>query len=52
MITRRKLRRGEGECVDGDPKVGSRRRTARGEEMVQEGGGGHPFKSKPCFVDA
>jgi len=36
MITRSKSRRGEGELVERDPKIGSMRRKTHGEEMVEE----------------
>jgi hypothetical protein len=34
MITREKLSRGEGELVEGDPKIGSRKRTSQSERMA------------------
>lgn len=52
MITRRKSKLGEGELVEGDPEVGSRRRTTRGEDMAKEGRGDHPFGFDAGFMDA
>lgn len=52
MITRRKYKLGEGELVVGYPEVGSRRRTTRGDEMVEEGIGDHPFGYDVGLVDA
>jgi hypothetical protein len=37
MITREKLRCGEGELVEGDPKIGSRKMTSQSEKMASEG---------------
>jgi hypothetical protein len=37
MITREKLSRGEGELVEGDPEIGSRKRTSQSEKMASEG---------------
>jgi len=51
MITRSNSRCGEGEVVEGDTKVGSRRRKSQGEEMVEEGRSDHPFGSVG-FVDS
>ena len=42
----------EGELVEGDPEVGSRRRTTRGEEMAEEGSGDHLFGFDAGFVNA
>ena len=52
MITKRKSNLGEGELVEGDPEVGSRRRTTQGEEMAEEGSADHPFGSDAGFVDS
>lgn len=52
MITRSKSRRGEGELVERDPKIGSMRRKTHGEEMVEEWRGNHPFGFDVGFVDA
>lgn len=52
IITRSKSKLGEGEIVEGNPEVGSRRRTSQGEEMAEEGSGNHPFGSNAGFVDA
>jgi hypothetical protein len=38
MITREKLSRGEGELVEGDPEIGSRKRTSQSEKMASEEG--------------
>jgi hypothetical protein len=38
MITREKLCRREGELVEGDPKIGSRKRTSQSERMTSEEG--------------
>jgi hypothetical protein len=38
MITREKLSRCEGEIVEGDPKIGSRKRTSQSEKMASEEG--------------
>jgi hypothetical protein len=38
MITREKLSRGEGEIVEGDPDIGSRKRTSQSEKMASEEG--------------
>jgi hypothetical protein len=38
MITREKLRHGEGELVEGDPEIGSRKRTSQSEKMASEEG--------------
>jgi hypothetical protein len=43
MITREKLRCGEGDLVEGDSDIGSRRRISRSEEMTSKGGGEHYF---------
>ena len=43
---------GEGELVARDLEVGSRRRTTRGDEMVEEGSSDHPFGFDAGFVDA
>jgi hypothetical protein len=51
MITSEKLRHGEGELVEGDFEIGSRRRTTQDEEMTPEGGDEHPFESEASFVD-
>jgi hypothetical protein len=34
VITKEKLSRGEGELVEGDPKIGSRKRTSQSEKMA------------------
>ena len=36
MITWEKLSRGEGELVEGDPEIGSRKRTSQSENMASE----------------
>jgi hypothetical protein len=36
MITREKLSCGEGEIVDGDPNIGSRKRTSQSERIASE----------------
>jgi hypothetical protein len=36
MITREKLSRGEGELVEGDPEIGSRKRTSQSEKMASK----------------
>jgi hypothetical protein len=33
MITKEKLSRGEGDLVEGDPEIGSRKRTSQSEKM-------------------
>jgi hypothetical protein len=38
MITREKLSHGEGELVEGDPEIGSRKRTSQSEKMASEEG--------------
>jgi hypothetical protein len=38
MITREKLRRGEGELVEGDLEIGSRKRTSQSEKMGSKEG--------------
>jgi hypothetical protein len=38
MITRENLSHGEGEIVEGDPKIGSRKRTSQSEKMTSEEG--------------
>jgi hypothetical protein len=38
MITREKLNHGEGKLVEGDPEIGSRKRTSQSEEMASEEG--------------
>jgi hypothetical protein len=38
MITREKLSCGEGELVEGDPEIGSRKRTSQSEKMASEEG--------------
>jgi hypothetical protein len=38
MITREKLSCGEGYLVEGDPKIGSRKRTYESEKMASEEG--------------
>jgi hypothetical protein len=38
MITREKLSRGEDELVEGDPEIGSRKRTSQSEKMAMEEG--------------
>lgn len=52
MITRRKSKLSEGELVEGDPEVGSRRRTTREDEMVDEGSGDLSFGFDAGFMDA
>jgi hypothetical protein len=41
MITREKLSRGEGELVEEDPEIGSRKRTSQSEKMASEEGLSH-----------
>jgi hypothetical protein len=36
MITREKLSHGEGELVEGDPEIGSRKRTSQSEKMASK----------------
>ena len=38
MITREKLSHGEGDIVEGDPKIGSRKRTSQSEDMTSDKG--------------
>jgi hypothetical protein len=38
MITREKLSHGEGELVEGDPEIGSRKRASQSEKMASEEG--------------
>jgi hypothetical protein len=38
MITREKPSHGEGEIVEGDPEIGSRKRTSQSEEMASKEG--------------
>jgi hypothetical protein len=38
MITRENMNRGEGKLVEGDPKIGSRKRTSQSEEMASKEG--------------
>jgi hypothetical protein len=38
MITRKKLSHSEGELVEGDPEIGSRKRNSQSEEMASEEG--------------
>jgi hypothetical protein len=38
MITRENLSHGEGELVEGDPEIGSRKRTSQSEKMASEEG--------------
>jgi hypothetical protein len=38
MITREKISHGEGELVEGDPEIGSRKRTSQSENMASEEG--------------
>ena len=38
MITREKLSRGEGELLEGDPEIGSRKRTSKSEKMASKEG--------------
>jgi hypothetical protein len=38
MITREKLSHGEGELVEGDPEIGSRKRTSQSEKMASKEG--------------
>ena len=41
MITREKLNRGEGELVEENPEIGSRKRTSQSEKMALEEGLSH-----------
>ena len=52
MITKKISKLGEGELVEGDPEIGSRRRKTRGEEIDEEGSGDHLFGFDATFVDA
>jgi hypothetical protein len=38
MITKEKLSHGKGDIVEGDPEIGSRKRTSQSEEMEYEEG--------------
>ena len=38
MINRENLIHGEGEIVEGDPEIGSRKRTSQSEKMASEEG--------------
>jgi hypothetical protein len=38
MITREKLSRGEGDLVEGDPEIGSRKGNSQSEKMASEEG--------------
>jgi hypothetical protein len=41
MITREKMNRGEGDLVEENPEVGSRKRTSQSENMASEEGISH-----------
>jgi hypothetical protein len=41
MITREKMNRGEGELVEENPEIGSRKRTSQSEKMASEEGLSH-----------
>jgi hypothetical protein len=50
MITRENLSRGEGEIIEGDPEIGSRKRTSQSEKMaLKEGMSRNEIEFKKTF---
>ena len=52
MLTRFRLKRGEGELIEGDPEIGSRRTFSRTMSSPRGEEEGHTEREKPIILEA